>query len=71
MYHQIRPIKHETRWALQRGPLHVLIVNQVFIIRIEQSNTPLYCLTLTSDYMFRSHDHHQVYTYHIGPNGVS
>jgi hypothetical protein len=38
-----------------------------YIIRIEQSNTPLYCLTLTSDYMFRSHDHHQVYTNDIGP----
>jgi hypothetical protein len=42
-----------------------------YIIRIGQSNTPLYCLTLTSDYMFRSHDHHQIYTYNIGPNRVS
>jgi hypothetical protein len=42
-----------------------------YIIIIEQSNTPLYFLTLTSDYMFRSHDHHQVYTYNIGPNGVN
>jgi hypothetical protein len=41
------------------------------LMRIEQSNTPLYCLTLTSDYMFRSHDHHQVYTYNIGPHVVS
>jgi hypothetical protein len=39
-----------------------------YIIRIEQSNTPLFCLTLTSDYMFRSHDHHQVYTYDIESN---
>jgi hypothetical protein len=40
------------------------------IIRIKQSNKPPFCLTVTSDYMFRSHNYHQVYTYDIVPNCV-
>jgi hypothetical protein len=50
--------------AVQKKAKHV----NLDMIRIEESNTPL--LTLTSNYMFRSHDHHQVYTYDIGPNSV-